>query len=193
MTLATIERTIVLQWTDRPPGIGALKHWLQAPGSLTAHLRGVCRHFEVRPLRQGPCTADPDEARELGLPPGTRVHAREVVLACDGRPMVWARSVVEARLAHGPWKALAGLGTRPLAELLFRRWEARRTAMRHVCLAALGSWCVNGYRLGARRAALRARRSTFTRRGARLVLTEVFAPALAGRGRPRPGRRRSAD
>lgn len=165
-------------------------HWLRAPGSLTAHLRHACRRFEVRPVRQGRCAAEPDEARELGLPARARVHAREVVLACDGRPVVWARSVVGARALRGPWKALAGLGVRPLAELLFQGRRVRRTPMRHASLAPLGCWRIEGSGLEARRAALRARRSTFIRRGARLVLTEVFAPAVAGRGRPRPGRRR---
>lgn len=177
----------MLRWTHRPPACGALVRWLQAPGSLTAHLRRACRRFEVRLLRQGPCAAGRDEARPLGLRPRVRVQAREVVLCCDGIPVVWARSVIDARALRGPWKALAGLGTRPLAELLFQGRHARRTPLRHARLPPLGRWRIPAGQLDARRAALRARRSTFTRRGARLVLTEVFTPGLAARGRP--GRR----
>ena len=53
-------------------------------------------------------------------------HVREVVLSIDGRPAVWARSVTSQSGLKGPWRALKGLGTRPLAELLFEHPQVKR-------------------------------------------------------------------
>lgn len=53
-------------------------------------------------------------------------HVREVVLRIDERPAVWARSSVPVRAVKGPWRAIRGLGTRPLAELLFTHRAVRR-------------------------------------------------------------------
>lgn len=176
----------MLRWFHRAPGTGCLPEWAQSQGSLTAHLRATCTHFEVRRLAQGRRAATEQEAAALGMPRRGAVHAREVVLHCDGQPVVWARSAVKAAACTGPWKALKGLGTRPLAELLFQRKGAGRLNMRYTIAPPLPMRRLLGCHAPAGKLPRLARRSVFSRAGSRLVLTEVFFPDLATRGRPLP-------
>ncbi|UCU93429.1 chorismate--pyruvate lyase family protein [Hydrogenophaga taeniospiralis] len=104
------------------PSINA---WLFAGGSLTARLRahgGV----EVVVVRQGVSGLWMTEQHDLNCRCG---YAREVVLLLNGRVAVWARSVTSLLAFHGAWKSLAGLGTRPLAELLFQGRVLDRDAL----------------------------------------------------------------
>lgn len=103
-----------------------LRRWLQAPGSLTAHLRrfGV---VEVRVQRQGRMALWGAEQADLRQRSG---YVREVVLMLNGRAAVWARSCTSQACSKGPWRALRGLGTRPLAELLFAQRALRRLPLR---------------------------------------------------------------
>lgn len=102
------------RWPVRPtrPALGC---WLRATGSLTARLRqhGVVK---VQVLTQGTQRLTRQERVALKQVSG---HVREVLLWVDDEPAVWARSATSQRALKGPWKALKGLGTRPLAELLF--------------------------------------------------------------------------
>lgn len=157
-----------------------LRAWLRAPGSLTARLRahGV---VEVHVLHQGSQSLWPQEQRDLHCLSG---HVREVVLLLDGMPVVWARSATSHRALKGPWKALTGLGNRPLAELLFLG--------RHVCREPLQAHHLLRHGLAEQR--LRegwtrlhpdplcaatprwARSSVFWRDGQPLRVMEAFAP-----------------
>lgn len=166
----------------------ALQRWQAAPGSLSARLATLGQRFEVQRLCQRVQPLLPGEVTDLQLHPGTLALVREVVLRVDGVPLVWARSVVAARATRGPWRALVGLGTRPLAELLFadpavhrsplraERWpfgspwhRHARQAWRSACGQAWPGRC------------LQARSSVFWRQGVPLRVFEAFHPALAGR------------
>lgn len=102
-----------------PPSLNA---WLRAPGSLTARLRAHGA-VTVAVQAQGRLRLSPQERRTLHCSAG---HVREVVLLVDGSPAVWARSSTPLRAVKGPWRAIKGLGTRPLAELLFSGHGVRR-------------------------------------------------------------------
>jgi chorismate--pyruvate lyase len=104
----------------------AARRWLEATGSLTARLRGLGT-VTVEKLRQGHQPLRPMERRLLGIPHG---HVREVLLRVDGLPAVWARSVTPVGATRGAWRALRGLGNRPLAELLFADRSVRRAPLR---------------------------------------------------------------
>lgn len=106
----------------RLPASPSLRQWLAATGSLTARLR-LTGAVRVEVIDQGRRQLWPQEMRALRCTVG---HVREVVLRVDGRPAVWARSSVPAHAIKGPWKAIRGLGTRPLAELLFSHRTVRR-------------------------------------------------------------------
>jgi chorismate--pyruvate lyase len=104
------------------PASPLLRQWLEATGSLTARLR-LLGTVRVEVIDQGRRQLWPQEMRALRCTVG---HVREVVLRVDGRAAVWARSSVPAHAVKGPWKAIRGLGTRPLAELLFSNRTVRR-------------------------------------------------------------------
>ncbi len=156
-----------------------LRGWLTDPHSLTARIRRRCRRFSVRPLKQGRAAADRDEACLIGAA-RSQVRTREVLLYADGVPVVFAHSVVSMEDVRGAWRMFAGIGARPLGELLFadariarsplsvRRLDARHPLYRRVREAGI---VVDG--------PLWARRSLFMRAGRPLLVTEVFLPAIS--------------
>lgn len=161
--------------------------WLRAPGSLTAHLSKSFGTVRVDRLRQGAGRASADEAAALGLSRGRRVHVREVLLRCEGRALVMARSVCEARHLRGAWRALKGLGSRPLALLLFSDRRVRRLPMSFSRLAAhqprgrgrMADWeraTCRAWPSATGVSGVWARRSVFQRRGAALLVAEMFSP-----------------
>ena len=174
-------------WGSRLPACPALRAWLTLPGSLSAELARVFGPLAVQRRHQGQGRLRRDEAAALGLPAGRRVHVREVALVCGGATLVRARTVVARDAVKGAWRALKGLGSRPLAELLFHDHRVQRGAPVYAPIAlerpgrrladpwqrdAAPGW--HGPRVWARRALYR-------RRGSRLLLTEVFAPEVAQR------------
>ena len=171
-----------------------LRRWLVSDGSLSRNLALAFGQFEVQVLCQGTAPATPQEQRLLHLhgrnrPHLARCHVREVVLWGGGQALVHARSVLPAVQARLAWSALRGLGSRPLADLLFGPHAApctRLGAHRQVPLHARRQ----GQRLGWARSPLWGRRSVFTRRGVPLLVTEWFAPTVCGHapgthGKPR--------
>ena len=157
-----------------------LRHWLQAEGSLTARLR---RFGAVQVLLQqhGAMPLWPLECADLQQRSG---YVREVVLLLDGRPAVWARSATSLSAIKGPWRAMQGLGTRPLAELLFAQRHVERTPLQAQQLALGG-----GLERHVRRQWLGlaqytpqtgiprwARSSVFLHQGHGLRVMEVFSP-----------------
>jgi chorismate--pyruvate lyase len=145
----------------------------------------------VQVLAQGPLPAKPLEAQALGLTRRQAVHGRSVLLRGAGQAMVLAHTVVAPGAARGAWRAVRGLGQRPLAELLFTRLDVQRAARAYVWLPRhspqarhwqrLWSQACGGEPLPA--GGLWQRGSVFTRQGQTLLVSEVFAPALV-RGWP---------
>lgn len=162
------------------PVAPALMAWLAAPGSLTARLMAH-GPVTVKRCRQGTARLTAPERKALRATAG---HVREVVLSVAGQPAVWARSATRARGLKGPWKAVRGLGTRPLAELLFSHarvlrgpleqhtWRRGSPEQRRACkdLAALG----------ASQPPRWARASVFAHQGQPLRVMEAFLPHVAG-------------
>jgi len=161
----------------------ALLRWLRAPGSLSRRLAMLGDRFEVQALSQRVGRLLSTEKRDLHA--GGRHLVREVMLRVDGVPLVWARTVVAARALRGPWRALRGLGTRPLADVLFRDPRVKRSALQpefhrrgsRLCHRADAAWHAAA---GAPwpSGVVHGRSSTFVRRGAALRVFEAFAPAI---------------
>jgi len=173
-------------WTKRNVQRGNRKRWVGAPGSLSARLASVGQRFSVQVLSQGRQKLHLDEARALGLSGVAPGYVREVLLRVDGVAVVFARSVTAHPHSQGPWRSIRGLGTRPLADVLFRQHGIARTPLqfaslapasplhRHVAQAWQGA---TGAPLTSR--TLPARRSVFTHSAAPLLVMEVFAAAHA--------------
>ena len=164
----------------------SLRAWLRAPGSLSARL---ARHgrFEVQVLRQATARLRAPERRQLGRPQRGCTLVREVILSVAGQPLVWARSSLHKSALCGPWKALKGLGRRPLAELLYQDRRVSRSTLQPRRLAVNGITRRHMARQWTQatgapppRAMLWARHSVFKRQGTLLRILEVFHPDVAG-------------
>jgi chorismate--pyruvate lyase len=159
-----------------------MRDWLTTPGSLTARLVAHSRAFRVQKLRQqgAPCLAD--EARAIGLPRARRVWEREVLLRCDGRPVVYGHTVVPLNASANDWPLFSALGERSLGTTLFCDPRVVRGRLEFARIRP-------GHPLHARvRAALGgdagpdaiyfARRCVYRRRQGLLLVTEVFLPTV---------------
>jgi chorismate--pyruvate lyase len=158
----------------------AMRAWLTAGGSLTARLTAHSTQFRVQRLHQRSATCLADEARAVGMQRPGRVLEREVLLRCDGVPVVFAHTVVPMSATASDWPLFNALGERSLGstlfydplvargELEFARIRAGHPLMQRA-LAALG--CGIDTVLYARRCLYRRHRGT-------LLVTEVFLPAV---------------
>lgn len=158
---------------------GGLKPWLDESGSLTKRLRQHCDgQFNVAVVREGWRMPAVSESLVLGLRLNSTGWVREVLLRCDDRPFVFARTVMPVSILRGHYRALRNLERRPLGSLLFGRETIRRGPL---TITRLGP----GQRLFERirnltevEVALWARRSIFYVGPKPLLVTEVFLPSL---------------
>lgn len=167
-------------WLAHPHSLPrSLRSWLSDRGSLTQRLKSRCASFRVAPLGVGMARAHADEYVLLGMAPGSRAYVREVMLLCDGVPVVFAHSVLPPAGLRGGWSGIARLGSRSLGETLFsdHRIERQPLAYRRVRRDH------PLYRATARQQAVNARslwarRSVFCLDSHPLLVTEVFLPAI---------------
>ncbi|HEY8607292.1 MAG TPA: chorismate lyase [Noviherbaspirillum sp.] len=157
-----------------------MRGWLTDTMSLTAKLQRHCGHFRVQRLAQSNNACLPDERALLGLPRRLQVQAREVLLRCDGRPVVYAHTVVPLSASAADWPFFRRLGERSLGSTLFGDPRVRRGSLQYARLhsrhplarraaAALGT---------PLDAPLLARRCLYRRRRGLLLVTELFLPAI---------------
>lgn len=183
MILQTAARTgdPTPRWSERlddfaPGANAAAAAWLREPGLLTERLRACCggqTGLAVIAEIEAPLAGS--DAALLKVP-GNAAFVREIELTCDGRPWVFAQTLVpQATLARQQW--LSSLGRTALGERLAAIPGLERGPLEFTQLAA-------GDRLYHRAlrerpdppAALWARRSWFAIGGDRLLVQEVFLP-----------------
>ena len=168
------------RWTRLAPAhADPWRPWLTYPGSLTWRIVARSRRFEVEVVARRMRIPNDDEFRVLGRPAHRLAYVREVLLHADGEPVVMAHSIVARGDMSGVWRPVAGLGTRPLAEVLFNDRRVHREPFEYARIDArhpLGRRAEQ--LLGRRLGPLRARRSLFRLRGRPLMVTEVFLPRL---------------
>lgn len=115
----------------------------------------------------------------LGARREESVVVREVFLYCAERPAVFARSVLMPAALQGPWRALDGLGNRPLGAALFANPRVKRMPLRFRKINPHHPLYQRATEpLSARPPHLWARRSVFCLGGRPLLVTEVFLPAI---------------
>lgn len=180
MRAASLRRA---RWLAHPQGVrapAAMADWLVTPGSLTARLVAHSKAFRVQKLRQegAPCLAD--EARAIGLPRARRVWEREVLLRCDGRPVVYGHTVVPLDASAHDWPLFSALGERSLGSTLFYdprvtrgRLEFARVRPGHPLHARVDAALGDATDL-----TYFARRCVYRRRQGLLLVTEVFLPTV---------------
>lgn len=164
----------------------SLRAWLYAPGSLSQRLALLGERFEVELLSQRTAPLRRQELLTLGLPRRGCTVVREVILRVDGEPLVWARSALHQSALAGPWRALKGLGVRPLAHLLYTDRRVQRSELQPRRLTRYGhtrrqvqrQWlAATGTAASAQM--LWSRNSVFSRCGAQLRVMELFAPQMS--------------
>ncbi|MDH5765453.1 MAG: chorismate lyase, partial [Gammaproteobacteria bacterium] len=96
------------------------KKWLFDDSSLTAKLTSKCNgKFRVEVLSEKRSTPTPDEIQVLGIRYRSQAIIRQVLLHCDDKPWVYARSVIPMTSLTGSLKRLSKLGNKPLGAVLF--------------------------------------------------------------------------
>jgi chorismate--pyruvate lyase len=169
------------RWTERlgdllPAAPEAAAAWLSEPGLLTERLRACCAGvtgLTVVSEAEAPLSAE--DAAVLRAS-GNTAFVREIELTCDGRPWVFAQTLVpQPTLARQRWLATLGraaLGERLAAVPGIERGPlefARLTAGDRLYRRALREWPDSPI-------ALWARRSWFAIGGDRLLVQEIFLP-----------------
>lgn len=173
------------RWLQHVAAVSApptLRTWLVSPGSLTARLQAHSTQFDVRLLRQAHAVCLPDQVRAIGMARAGQVIEREVLLCCDGLPVVYAQTVVPASCSASDWPFFSALGCRSLGSALFRDPRIVRGALQHARLAARHPLARRALALIAAQegsAVLHARRCLYRRRHGLLLVTELFLPAIA--------------
>ena len=163
---------------------GELYGWLLDPASLTLRLQHLCDgRFRVRVISQQRGTPRLDEARVLGMKPGTRAIIRQVQLLCDDQPWVYARTIIPVTSLKGRLQRLAHLGTRPLGAMLFADPGMQRGQVELACIRKGEALFVDASRgLRHRSACIWGRRSVFRIAHKPLLVSEIFLPGFPAAG-----------
>jgi len=172
-----------------------LKRWLLDPNSLTARLKSHCHQFRVELLGQRVEVCQESEAVAL-ISHGEKVLVREVLLYCDDKPQVFARSLLPLSSLTGTERALASLGTQSLGQVLFNNPSLERQAIEVAEFDATSAVVKMAKKLtlfdesNASEESLWGRRSIFVLEGKPLMVAEVFLPgAIAYKISERSGAR----
>ena len=156
-----------------------MEDWLSTKGSLTARLVAHSERFRVHRLHQNGALCLADEARAIGLPRPEQVWEREVLLECDGRPVVFGHTVVPRYCSASDWPLFSALGERSLGTTLFYDPRVERGQLEFARLRA-GHPLVERVRAaaGTEETVYYARRCVYRRRQGLLLVTEVFLPEV---------------
>ena len=161
-----------------PPAAPKAVAWLTEPGLLTERLRACCagrQGLTVVSEREAPLAAA--ESALLQAPGGV-AFVREIELTCDGRPWVFAQTLIPlVTLVHHGW--LSTLGDAALGERLAAVPGIQRGPLEFARLTPGIALFHRALRQVADPPAeLWARRSWFAIDGKRLLVQEVFLPAV---------------
>lgn len=149
--------------------------WLLDQGSLTARLKTISSCVEVKLIGQKLLLLD---NHETNLLPGYKhVIVREVVLYCNGKPWIFARSLIPESLQLTASSILTSLGNQPLGERLFQDSNLQRDSFE----VAIFEQQSNVSNLAASLSnkspqSLWGRRSRFIVEQQPLVVQEIFLP-----------------
>ncbi len=163
-----------------------LRQWLTMDTSLTARMRASCKQFWVQRLHQRQSICLADEYALIGLQRRARVQEREVLLCCDGIPLVFAHTVVPLSANRYDWPTFRTMGEKSLGSSLFgdpavsrgtlqfSRLSPSHPLMRRIYTA------IPSEQIESR---LHARRCLFRRGSGLMLVTEVFLPGITTLGK----------
>jgi chorismate--pyruvate lyase len=170
------------RWLNQPFASHQYHRWLIEKGSLTARLQQRYPDFHVKSLSVRYRKPVFEEAALLHMAANDSAQIREVLLYGNGRPVVFAHSVLPRRSLQGEWRSLGRLGNKPLGAVLFANPKVKRTPLSYKKLTANHDLYQAALRYAAGRPEyLWARRSIFSLNCASILVTEVFLPGLSSR------------
>ncbi|MDY0309182.1 MAG: chorismate lyase [Castellaniella sp.] len=152
-----------------------IQAWLRRPGALTAGLRRL-GEVQLTVRREAVEALTSGWAAEARLSTGAPVWWREILMTIDGVPAVQACSFTPLQASLGAWKAMRGLGQRPLADILYQDPRIARSGFRFGQLRTRrpdGTWVDT-----AAGQTILARHSVFIRLGQPLLVAEYFLPSF---------------
>tara|TARA_R110001583_G_scaffold3812_1_gene23252 strand:+ start:2591 stop:3193 length:603 start_codon:yes stop_codon:yes gene_type:complete len=158
-----------------------IQSWLLDPNSLTARLKSHCHQFRVELLGQSIEICQENEAVAL-IPAGEEILVREVLLFCDEKPQVFARSLLPLSSLTGAEQALANLGTQSLGQVLFNNPSLERQTIEVAVFDTTSPVGKLAKQLSLPEQCLSSpeklwgRRSIFVLEGKPLMVAEVFLP-----------------
>jgi chorismate--pyruvate lyase len=176
----------VAAWHPHIGGTAApleLRHWLTDRVSLTVKLVAHGTSFRVQRLAQQTASCLADEHGAIGLPRRMCVQERDVLLVCDGVPVVFAHTVVPLLADASDWPFFSSLGERSLGTTLFGDPLVQRGPLQYSRLPGNHPLALRARRatgVAPSQQPLYARRCLFRRKHGVLLVTEVFLPAIAG-------------
>lgn len=165
-------------WQAKLITTSAVRPWLQERGSLTAKLKRHYADFSVQLYHEAWSKPHVDERLLLQLPVDTNAWVREVWLMGNGKPRVFAHSVIARKSLRGPWYGLRKMGRLPLGAALFANPRVERGVLHFRKLPPAHPL----YKTVSENLTLRshqtlwARRSLFCLQRHQLLVTEVFLP-----------------
>jgi chorismate--pyruvate lyase len=172
----------VLRWHDYRR-IGGVKRphpllwsWIIRDGSLTNALIELSHnHLTVDVLYQGYAKPRVDEYRLLNLKREQLCLVREVILKGEGKPWIFARSLIPVTHINADIRRLRKQGQTPLGRFLFQHRQLSRTPFQIAKVTANAHYAPK--RLLGNMPAF-ARRSVFFVNGQSILVSEVYLPAL---------------
>jgi len=166
-------------WTRTPFLANQYRSWLTETGSLTARLQQNYPDFFVKPVSVAYVKPRAEEALLLHVPGNAAAQIREVFLCGNGKPVVFAHSVLPRSSLLGGWRNLGRLGSKPLGATLFANPKVRRTPLTYKKISAQHAlYRAATYDMQEKPAYLWARRSVFSLNCASIIVIEVFLPDL---------------
>ncbi|WP_226960798.1 chorismate--pyruvate lyase family protein [Thalassotalea sp. LPB0316] len=165
-------------WQNQiPEGLNTyVRDWLLDESSLTARLKANATTFRLAVLGQQITYCSEREAC-IYIKAGERVLAREVVLFCDDKPQVFARSLLPLTSLTGEQKALAELGEQPLGQVIFSSPKLKRKALQIAEFSSDNQLKALNHQLGLpQQTSVWGRRSTFLIDDKPILVAEVFLP-----------------
>lgn len=164
------------KWRRCPAGLQqdpVLRAWLTEPDSLTARCQRYCQNFRVRVLKSAKAVPLVDQ-----LAPRRLALVREVLLECDGVPVIFAHTTLSTASKGVLTRWLSRLGSRSLGSLLFSYPGFQRGAIEYCRLDNRHRLFRRAATYGVTETCLWARRSIHCFGAQQVVVTEVFLPAI---------------
>jgi chorismate--pyruvate lyase len=174
------------KWVHHVNGVSApqeMRHWLTDRVSLTRKLIAHSNSFRVQRLVQQHARCLSDEFAMVNLPQRVCVQERDVLLRCDGKPVVFGHTIVPLIATATDWPFFSSLGERSLGTTLFGDPLVQRGELQYARLPVRHPLLVRARAALSDEVADRplfARRCLYKRKNGLLLVTEVFLPAIAG-------------